>query len=268
MPDFIIDDEFTYPELFTRPRGLEKRDYDTVKMGQYKSSKQWDMNIPTIPKNEWSDRIKAMELSKSRLSDLRNVGDNGNPIPSLDQNGQGFCWAYSTASCIMLLRAAANMPYVRLSPHAVACKIYNFRDRGAWGALSMEFMSESGIPDEKYWPQQSMSRQYDTPETWENAKKFRITEGWMDLNLAAYDRELSFAQVATCLLTRIPVVLDYNWWGHSVAGMDLVETSPNNFGIRILNSYGDSWGDNGTAVLVGDKAIPDGACSARTMIAS
>jgi len=268
MPDYIINDQ-TDPNYFLslgRTRGLVQRDYQDRFSGCYKGSVDWSMDIPTIPKSEWSDRIKEMESSKSRLSDIRNRANNGSPMKSLDQNGQGFCWAYSTAACVMLLRAAANMPYKRLSPHAVACKIYNFRDRGAWGALSMEFMSENGIPEESFWPQQSMSRSYDIDETWENAKKYRITEGWMDLDLNAYDREMSFEQVATCLLSRIPVVCDYNWWGHSVAAMDLVETSPGKFGTRILNSWTDSWGEQGTAVLEGDRAIPDGACAARVII--
>tara|TARA_R110000803_G_scaffold114775_2_gene183190 strand:- start:896 stop:1699 length:804 start_codon:yes stop_codon:yes gene_type:complete len=265
MSDFIINDN-SQITCFNHPRGLVKRDYRSNPVGCYSTSTPWSMEVPVIPKAEWSERIKDMEANKSRLSDIRDKADGGNQMESLDQNGQGFCWAYSTAACVMLLRAAANMPYSRLSPHSVACKIYNFRDRGAWGALSMEFMSENGIPEEKYWPQKSMSRQYDNPETWENAKKHRITEGWMDLNLNAYDRELSFEQVATCLLSRIPVVLDYNWWGHSVAGMDLVETSPGKFGVRILNSWTDDWGSKGTAVLEGKKAIPDGACAARVTI--
>jgi len=266
MADFIISDDTTPISCFNHTRGLVQRDYREAFVGCYSSSTPWSMEIPTIPRSEWSERIKDMEASKSRLSDIRNRADGGSPMKSLDQNGQGFCWAYSTAACVMLLRAAANMPYKRLSPHAVACKIYNFRDRGAWGALSMEFMSDNGIPEEKYWPQMSMSRSYDIDETWENAKKYRITEGWMDLDLNAYDRELSFDQVATCLLSRIPVVCDYNWWGHSVAGMDLVETSPGKFGVRILNSWTDSWGEQGTAVLEGNRAIPDGACAARVIV--
>jgi len=88
----------------------------------------------------------------------------------------------------------------------------------------------------------------------------------MDMDVAAYDRELSFDQVATCLLSRIPVVVDFNWWSHSVCGCDLVELDRslelydvNRWGIRIWNSWRDSWGTAGMGVLAGNKARPDGA---------
>lgn len=226
------------------------------------------VTMPLTPRSEWSERIKEMEATKSRLSDLRRRGNNGQIIPALDQNGQGFCWAYSTGACLMLLRAAMNVPYVRVSPHAVACVIKSFRDEGGWGALSMDFAVQKGYPSEKFWPQKSMSRSYDKPETWANAGQHKVTEGYWDMSAQVYDRNLTFDQVMTCLLNRIPVVLDYNWWGHSVCGIDPVEVEPGSFGVRILNSWSDGWGDKGEAVLQGNKAIPDGAVAPRVTHAS
>ncbi len=54
-----------------------------------------------------------------------------------------------------------------------------------------------------------------------------------------------------------PVVVDYNWWSHSICALDLVSLSP--FRIRIWNSWGDSWSEGGTGILEGGKAIPNGA---------
>ena len=247
-------------------RGLIPRNFVTTPAGMYATSEPWSLQIPVIQRDEWSDRIADMERTKSRLSDIRNQGNDGQQIVSLDQNGQGFCWAYSTTSAVTLLRAVANLPYVRLSAHAVACKIYNFQDRGAWGALSLDFYAKSGCPDVEHWPEKSMQRQYDNVATWENAALHKVTEGWMDMDVAAYDRELSFDQVATCLLSRIPVVVDFNWYTHSVCGCDLVELDRslelydvNRWGIRIWNSWRDSWGTAGMGVLAGNKARPDGA---------
>lgn len=180
----------------------------------------------------------------------------------------GNCWAYSTGACIMMLRAVMNQPYVRLSPHAVACKIKGFRDEGGWGALSMEFAVKNGYPSDKFWPQKSMSSRYDTLATWGNAEKHKVLEGYWDLDARVYDRNLTFDQVMTCLLMRIPVVGDYNWWGHSVCLLDPVEVEPGSFGVRIINSWTDSWGNLGEAVLQANKAIPDGAVAPRVTSAS
>jgi len=225
------------------------------------------VEFPLIPRSEWSDRIKGMVATQSRLSDLRLYGNNGGVIPSLNQNGQGYCWAYSTTMAVMMMRAKANAAYVPLSAHAVACKIKNFQDEGAWGALSQEFITKNGVPPQSKWPQGSMNRAYDTDETWAEAKKYRITKGFVDLDRPVYDRNLSFAQVMTLLMNRIPVVADFMWWGHSVCLLDPVEIEPGSFGVRLINSWGDSWSDRGMGVLQGDKAVPDNATAPMIVLA-
>lgn len=241
-------------------RGLIPRDYSTHPMRSYPHATALDM--PLIPKSEWSDRIKQMESEKSRLSDIRGA------IPSRDQNGRGYCWMHSGTSAMLLVRATMNLPYVDLSAYMGACIIKQYQDEGGWGAQGVDWLVENGLPDSKYWPQQSVSRSNDTPEMRANAKLHRFTEGWWDLSQAQYDRNLTFEQMATCLLSRIPVVVDFNWWSHSVCACDLVETSPGQFGIRIWNSWGDSWSDRGMGVLEGSKARPDGATAPRVTLAA
>lgn len=213
------------------------------------------ITIPEIPQAEWSGIIKKQEANKSRLSDII-LGYN---IPSLDQNGKGYCWAHSTTGALIALRAAMNLPYVPLSAYSVACKIKNFADQGGWGALSMDFAMSTGIAPESVWPAQSMSRSNDNPTTWAEAAKYKVADGWMDLGAAQYDRNLTFNQIATLLLCRIPVVGDFNWWGHSIYLADLVEPSPGQFGVRFRNSWGDTYGSKGFSVLTGSKVRPDGA---------
>lgn len=246
--------------------GLVERDLVNVPYGSYaKSTANWiDTGMDLIPRAEWSARIKAMELSQSRLSDMRTAAK----IASSDQGREGFCWCYSAANCLTMIRAKNNLPYVKLSPHAIGMKIFG-RNRGAWGAMAMEFLSTNGCPSEPFWPLRSTDLNHDTQLCWDDAKKYTVTEGWMDIDIAAYNRDVTFDQVITSLLTRTPVVLDYMWWGHSVMGMDAVElddslplSDPNRWGIRIWNSWGDQWGENGTGLVVGSKAVPDGGCVA------
>lgn len=258
MPPFIIDDsthtDVTHDTKFGR--GYKERDF--AESPQEMFAQPSEMNL--IPRSEWSARVKEQKEQGSNLSAMRlRALPGGSHIPSLDQNGQGYCWSYSTAMCIMMKRMTMGQPYVRLSAHAVACKIKNFRDDGGWCGLSAQFLKDTGVPDIAHWPEKSMAKKNDNKATWENAANYRLTDDWVDLARPVYDRNLTFDQVASCLLRNEPVALDYNWWGHSICGMSLIEVEPGDFGIEIINSWTDRWGDNGTAILRGSKKFPDGA---------
>jgi len=264
MAEIIITDSNFQNHLVSpqgHAKGLVPRDYSTHPQGCYARAKPFDIGL--IPESEWQARLDDLKANKALLSDYRNVmGLNGGPIPSRDQNGKGYCWAHSSTSASLIVRAKANLPFADLSAYAVACVIKNFRDEGGWGAESLEFIAEKGIPSSEFWPQQSMSRSNDKPATWENAKLHRITE-WMD---GSETKAEAKQQMVTALLLGLPCVVDYNWWSHSVCAIDLVSVSP--FQIRIWNSWGDSWSENGTGILEGNKAIPDGLIIPRVMTAS
>jgi hypothetical protein len=240
-----------------KARGCIPRPYESFPLGCYPQAKPFD--LPLIPQSERQARLDAQIEAKAQLSDVRNRGNGGAPIPSRDQNGKGYCWAHSSTSAALIVRAVAGEPYADLSAYAVACVIKGYRDEGGWGAESLEFIAERGIPTSQFWPQQSMSRANDKPETWANAAQHKFTE-WMDLEPRNKD------QLVTCLLSGIPVVVDFNWWSHSVCAIDLVSLNP--FRIRIWNSWGDSWSENGTGILEGQRAIPDGQIAPRVVTPS
>lgn len=282
--DFIITDDNYRKVCFGQTAngerfamGLIPRNYSTNPVGSLDGSVTFAdaEDVPLIPMAEWPERIAQKVAGASQLSDIRNAGDNGKPIQSLDQNGRGYCWAHSATAAAILLRAVAGMPYVRLSAYAVACIIKNYRDQGGWGAQGLDFIRERGVPSVEFWPEKSVDRNNDNPATWENAAIHKVSEGFIDLDAAQYDRRLTFQEVGTCLLCNIPVVGDFNWWGHSVCVMDLVDVEPSRpatdsrrYGVRIWNSWRDSWGTNGTGVLTGSKAIPDGATAPRSIALS
>lgn len=249
-----------------RARGLVPRNYDEFPVGFYAAAPAWDIaSLPLVPWDEIPDRIAHMEETKTRLIDLVEALD------PLDQNGQGFCWFYSGTAAIHCLRMRNNQPNVRLSAHSGACVIKNFRDEGGWGAQGLDFQKERGVVPVSLWAEKSMSRQYDTPANWEAAKEFRATEGFVDLNSPQYDRELTVQQIISCYLNRIPVISDFNWWGHSVCGLwmydykpNLRKNDPNRYAANeILNSWAKSWGQNGRGILKDSKAFPNGASAPR-----
>lgn len=240
-----------------KSRGLQPRDYATHPVG-YLGALARPFDLPLIPESEWQARLEAQLAAKAQLSNIRDVGMFGQPMPSRDQDGVGYCWCHSGTSGMLIVRAQMNEPYLDLSAFAVGCMIKGFRDQGGWGAEGVEFMGSRGIPTSQYWPQRSMERSNDKPETWANAALHKNVE-WMDL-----DPRNMRAQLVTCLLLGIPVVSDFNWWGHSVLTVDLVSLNP--FRTRIWNSWGDNWSANGMGVLEGRKAMPDSGLGVRAVL--
>lgn len=276
--DYVIDDKNYRDVMEDSPAirdqhlgfGLIPRDYSKQPVGSITGIKKFD--IALIPRADWPSMIRDMYQAKATLSDMRNagIGNNGVRIPSLDQNGQGYCWAYSPGNALVLARMRDGQPYIRPSCHAVACMIKNFRDEGGWNPLALEFYIKNGCPSVRTWKEKSMLRSNDNPATWADAAQFKINDAWMDLSPPVYDRNLTMDQLMTCLLLRIPCPVDYNWWSHSVTAMDPVEVDSSlplsdnrRWGVRIWNQWTDNYGTAGTSVFSGSKSVPDGATACK-----
>jgi hypothetical protein len=269
--DFLIEDNTSNDLLFdvrvdgeVKGRGYVERDYNLYPPEMFDPPDK----IIEVPQSEWSDRIKYQVEMNARLSDVRATAMDGQPFPALDQNGQGFCWCYSSSGGVMIIRAINHQPYKRLSAHGLACKIKNFKDEGGWCGLSLKGYREIGCPTVGKWPEKSMDRSNDKPEVWEEAAQYKVTEEYADLTRDVWAQNITFNRIASCLLQGIPVVVDFNWWGHSVLALDLVEVEAGSFGLRILNSWSDQWGEKGTGVLRGEKAKPNGAVAIRSVRAA
>lgn len=266
LPDPDKDTEHGY--------GLEPRDYQSYPRGCFAAVAAVD--VPLIPMEDWPDLIRQRESQKSTLSQLRLQAHNGQPVPSLNQGRWPYCWSHSATSANMLLRMVYNLPYVPLSAFCVAATIKRGASQGGFGAQALDFLRDRGQSSQSVWPQGDANyRRYDTPEVWANAKLHRVTEGFIDLETVHYNRDLSNHQVGSLLLAGVPVILDYNWWRHSVCGMDLVDCYPSRgatdfrrYGVRIWNSWADSYGDRGTTVLKDSKAWPDGSTAPRATVPS
>lgn len=288
-----------------RVRGLIPRDFS-----KYPNGKDGGVDflggdspaqIKVYPRSEWPQRIKDQVADRRRLSDFRAIGNGGSIIPALDQNGKGYCWAHSTTGIAMLARAIAGQLYVPLSAYSVAATIKQGRDEGGWCGLSLKFVIERGIAPQSLWPQGDMnynSPKYTSADAQAQFALYKAVESWYDLSKAEYDQTMQFDTVCSLLMSTQGVVGDFNWWGHSVALMDVVDgtaaaragvrnpfsgklmTAPEltvyfqldhevtgGYAIRILNSWGMGWGTDGAGVLTGSQAIPDNAVGIRAMAA-
>lgn len=226
--------------------------------------------IKVYPRSEWPERIKEKTAKKSRLSDIRNRGANGSPIPFLNQSlgdgvHWGYCWAHSAVHGVMLQRAKQGLPFVLLSAFSVATTIMNGRNEGGWAALAFDWIMKNGVATDASWPQLNANPRLWTAAMQQEAAANKLSEGWWDAGQHPGLRSLSFDQVASLLLDNVPTPVEFNWWGHSVLGLDLVEVNasrdlqdPNRWGIDILNSW-KGWGENGVGRLVGNRAIPNSA---------
>jgi hypothetical protein len=233
--------------------GLVPRDFRSYEQG-YLGAVAEPFNMPLIPESEWEGRIAEQEAKQSSLQHIFHRAG----AEALDQNGQGYCWAYSSTGAAMLTRLKESQPYKRLSAHMVGCLVKGYQDQGGWNAESLQFIAQNGVASTEFWKEKSMGRDNDKPETRANAALHKITE-WWDLS----DRgDAVRAQLATCLLNNICCPVDFNWWGHSVLAVRLIKKDP--FTIRILNSWRKDWGDQGFGDLEGSKAIPNGSCAPRS----
>lgn len=209
-----------------------------------------------IDPSEFQARIKEKEETKSRISDaIRRVNS-----PCKNQQSTNFCWANAPTRCVEILRIQQNETPITLSPASVACRINGFRNQGGWGKDALQYIIDHGVDPVSLWPANAIDRKYDTQASKTAAMAYRVLE-WNEL------RPRNMQELVSCLLRGLPVAVGFNWWSHEVTAIDAVwmDGAP---AIRIENSWGTSWGDNGFGILQGSKALPDDAVTPRTTLVS
>lgn len=199
--------------------------------------------IRLIPREEWA------EIDFSHL------------VPAvLDQDGTNACNAFAAVQTLHVLRSEAGLPFVRLSPGNLYGRINGGVDGGSYLSDAIKALEKDGVCTAATVPEMEW-RQRRWASGWKDeAKKFRILEAW-DCP--------SFEHLASALLLGFPVNLgilvgwnfrvqadgwlaDYRGGGggHAMCGVGLLyHRERKTWGIKVVNSWGPQWGQNGFAVV-------------------
>lgn len=257
MPLIIDDsnwDQFALEQTTTFGGvGTLNRDYVESPVGTLPFANQFPG--PVIPRSDWSAMIREREERGQTLQQVMRVGG----VKVKDQGRTNYCWAFAPVSALEINRALMGLPYVELSPTSVAARIKNFRNVGGFGSQALQELATRGVNAASQWPVNAIDKRYDTQQSRVQANSFRQTE-WWDLQPKNLD------ELMTCLLLGLPVPVVYMWWGHQVLAVDPVEVEPGSYGVRILNSWRESWGDKGFAIIRGNRMLPDEAYAPRAAL--
>jgi hypothetical protein len=205
-------------------------------------------------------RLKSQEESGTRLIDLM----RRNKLKAKDQNGTNHCWAYGPTQCVEVTRLVQNQRKLYLSATSVACRVNGFRNQGGWGRNALEELIRNGADLESYWTPNAISRKYDTKESRERSKKYRVTD-WIECTPRNPQQMLSL------IAQYIPVAVGYNRWSHEVMACwaKLLGSHPEARDVApgIRNQW-RNWGDDNYATLADWGLYPDDAVAPLVAIAS
>lgn len=235
-------------------KGLIPRNYDAHPSGYLAVAPPFPDSL-LIPEVEWPERLKEQQANGSVLY------DNALATPILDQDGYGYCWAHSSTMAANLTRLFMGEPYVALSAFAVAAIIKGGRDEGGWGAESLTWISQNGVPSQDLWPQGSANLKYDTPAMRADAAQRKVTEWWDGTD----SQDKNWHILVSCLLAELPCVVDYDEWSHSVTAVQITDLA--NRKIKIKNSW-KGWGQNGVAAPEVHDHRPNGIVVPRVEMAA
>lgn len=224
MADILIPDGYS--------TGLIPRDYDKNPLGSLMFASPFPED-EIIPDKDIEGWIKQKEEDESTLLHHWKRGVN----VVLDQNGLGYCHAFSPTSGVMVLREVQGLPFVLMSASSIGGPVTGYRNQGAYihddcKQLVSGGISPVAIGGKDIYPM-TTTKNYMTDEAKALASLNRCEEFWEGDN--RQDR-----QVISCLCRDKPVPVGYNWWGHAVTllWVTLVDGVLYYIGI---NSWKSSW---------------------------
>lgn len=221
--------------------GYEPRDYEGFGITRPYTGR-------IIPRSEWAERIQEQDRLKITPDDHRIAGR----CRILNQQRTNYCWCFGTVGAMQVAYAQQGGYVPELSAASAAAKIKGYQNVGGWAGEALKYIDNYGVATLNHWPEAVIDRKYDTATMRANALMHRTVPrlGYEELDSQSFDH------VVSAILQGWPVTLGLMWWGHLVFGTKVVVLGRNDYGVKIINSWGDRWENGGTAVLREEKCRP------------
>lgn len=239
---FIVDGEVKSTGLWVRDESIDP---------MYGVAEEFPDEL-LLDEHELKVCFENQLANHSMLFDLRERC--GGLLDSLDQDGLGLCWAFSSTKATMYTRMLMGLVYKKLSPWFVAGVIKNWRDEGGWCTLSLHEIAKNGVPEYDLCPSYKKPSAEQFAKCRENGKKYLVTKWWE----GSRDKDKLNHQKLSAYARGLCPVCDYNWLGHSMCGCGVTKfRSLQDWEELNDNSWGMKAGLRGCYQLKGSKAKSD-----------
>lgn len=208
--------------------------------------------------SELKDWIAACEEEK--VFPVAHSREKGIFKDGFDQDGLGYCWAWSAAGTLMTCRGAENQETVQLAPNSLGWLV-GWQNQGYYLDATIKGMRERGVASREFVPGEHDINPKNFKSGWEeDALKYRVLS-WWDTKRSSSTQDF-ICQCLGIMATGRPLYVAYNWWGHAVQvhGVKWDESEENNLVWFIQNSHGD----DDIIEMTGSRAIPDEAYGVRS----
>lgn len=244
--EIVVGGERRLLSAMPKPEGHDTRVY----------SKAFGAEVPTIPRSEWSARVKELTELKAHTSQIQTWdSDNQGSYPT--------CWAAGTCAAYATARVRMGLPYIRFSAMALAVPISG-GNSGGYEGDAVEYLTKYGGVPVELWGYTERVNKSNDPQVQAARTRFK--------SLESYECD-GFDEFATACLLGFPCTVSYNWWRHVVMICDLVEIEAGSWGFRIRNNWGpwqdsNEHGKSGYAVFREGKGTPSGGFAFRQTTAT
>jgi len=225
--------------------GMTPRDYRAAPFGSA-SRPLYEYQYES-DRNKLRDRIKRADENKATPDDWRIAGE----VDVLDQDQWGYCWFYGCTGAVLTSYAMTGVKAPKLNPFPTAYRGKQGRNQGGWAEEALRYIEQWGIVEASLWPgHEAKMSNWDRREVQENAAKYKVTQS---LELPQKDL-FALISVLTDPKWPRPVTIGLDWWGHLVYAVRALILDGGLFGIKFVNSWKITWGQQGCGILTESKA--------------
>lgn len=230
-----------------RPPGFDQNEFGTGY--EPRDYAEWPMNgqeynrgatIERLDESVIKELIAEKNAKKNWITDL--CDRVGSKVKN--QKNSSYCWIHAPTRGMECAIVESGGAPLTLSAFYAGSQIKGGRNQGGSGVTGVNWLAKHGTCLESMWPPMQFRGQ-NTPEIQNNASLHQIT---IYEELDPHDYQM----IWSCIVQNQPVTVGIPAWSHEVLLTFLV-LNGNNIAEGFDNSWGESFGSSGRAVLSGSK---------------